>query len=119
MSAQPAVPVPTTVPSPYATTAMVFVFPPSTPSSRSPMSGSGGEEAFWQVRVMGGGERVVDPLGHVRVDHERVGAERPQGIASAAAPRGLGGESLVFAEHLDESTHMPRQGGCRQHVDAA
>src|SRR3989442_10073772 len=112
MSDRPLLPTPATLPSRRATTAIVFVLPPSTPSS-SPTSvaSSGGEQPRGQVALVGGCERGVDALGELGVEDERVGAERAHGVAAGSAPRCLRRQRLGFAAHLDPAAYGVRGRG--------
>ena len=64
-------------------------------------------------------ERVVELLGELDLAHERVRGEGADPVATVAAPRCLGRERLVLAEHLDEPPDVARQRPGREHVDAA
>src|SRR5689334_13053988 len=120
MSERSPMPSPTTVPSKRATSAIVFVLPPSTPSSRSliDLAPLGGEQTLRQVRPVCCSERGVEPVGQIDVEDEWVCAERTYRVLTATAPGGLGRERLVLPEHLDETAHVPRQRAARENLDA-
>src|SRR6188472_4021376 len=109
ISAVPASPRPSTVPSPSVTRACVFVLPPSTPRRSVPMRALGGVEPVGEVRAVRRRERVVELLGELDLAHERVRGEGSNPIEAVAAPRCRGGEGLVLAEHLDETPDVAGQ----------
>src|SRR4029077_3550764 len=120
MSDRPLLPTPATAPSRRATTAIVFVLPPSTPS-RSPTSvaSSGGEEPPGQVALVRGGERGIEAFREIDVEDEGVRAESLHRLTAAPLPGRAPGERLILAQHLDESAHVLRQRRAREQVDAA
>src|SRR6185503_13626303 len=95
MSEQPERPRPTTVPSGVATSATVFVLPPSTPISIRSLSCH--QPCREQVAVCGG-QLGVEALGEVDLHDQRIRRERANRVGRRPRPGGLGGQRLVFAE---------------------
>src|SRR6476469_5212736 len=119
MSERSPVPSPTSVPSKRATSAIVFVLPPSTPSKRSLIDPTPlrGEQTLRQVRPVCCSKRVIEALGQIDVEDEWVCAQRTDRVLTATAPGGLGCERLILPEHLDETAYVPRQRAARQNLD--
>src|SRR5215211_975711 len=116
MSLQPARPRPTIVPSAPATSAMVFVLPPSTPSRNDAIVLR--DQPLGQKVPVRGGHLVVYGLRLRQRQYERVARERADGVPPRSLPSGLCRQHLVLGQHLDEPPHRPRQRLLLVGVDA-
>ena len=66
------------------------------------------------------GELVVDALGAIEVDHQGVGGQCVDGIATRALPGRVGRERLVLAQLVHEAAHvLGERRGHRQRLDPA
>src|SRR5215210_3596947 len=103
-------PLPTTVPSRRATKAIVFVLPPSTPSS----SGSTDcelltDESIGKPAPMGRRHLLVDRFRRRQRHDQRVAGQGRNRVAARAGPGGFGSERLVLAEGFDQPANLARQ----------